>query len=112
MDAVLLGSVIGGFIGIVMGLIKIVEHLINKKKNGKNEKNCKDCVINSRIPAIYSIVSRVDNDGIPMCYTPRSSIETQKDIASVLNEVLSFQRSMLHVLEHIERSSNGERKRE
>jgi hypothetical protein len=105
-------------VAIIQGLLKLVEHLINKYSD-KDEENTVDeilkkvieiedkCGLNEvqagQLKDLYDSHSRRDADGIPLWYVPRSWMTTQKDIIDRLQEMQATDFKMLGIIERLER---------
>lgn len=109
---------------IIHGLLKLVDHLIDSKRNDKrtelDEKTIEvlsrvderlsdddNCGLNEQqnqeLHELYVSHSRVDVDGTPLWYVPRSWAESQKELAVQLQNISSLNYKMLGIIERLEK---------
>jgi len=122
------------YFGIVVALafytlIKLIETLVKKiiSKKEDSSPGHKDCAHDikelldklykkveegsvlteeerSWLKYLYDIHEKTDRDGIPLCYFPRSYIESQKEMIKVLNNISIWQEKMTYILENLLRN--------
>ena len=101
---------LGGVFAILIidRFVTLVIKLREKKGNGNGSgtetvKDIKAIVIdtNNKAASIHELTNRIDGDGVPMVYTPRSIVESQKKTAEAqeqtarhLSEVVRVQKQM------------------
>lgn len=109
-------------VAIIQGLLKLSEHLVNKYLDGKTEtaedkilnrlisvesKIGTDCGLNEmqsmQLRQLHDVLLRVDADGVPLPYVPRSWMETQKEIVDRLQKITETEYKMLGIIERLER---------
>ena len=125
-DALYIGAVLAL---ALYSLIKIIETLIKKVITKKEEMSSehKDCALNIKnsidkiykrieedslltederdwLKYLYDLLEKTDKDGIPLCYFPRSYIESQKEMIKVLNNISLWQEKMTYILESLLRN--------
>jgi len=95
-------------VAIIQGLLKLTEHLINKHADVADE--LKDdkilsvlSVQSQQLKDLHDSHSRVDADGIPLWYVPRSWMEAQKQIVDRLQKITETEYKMLGIIERLER---------
>lgn len=88
MDGDLLTQLGVGGIFAVLVIREVLSFLAKKdSKNGtgssETERDIKAITIdtNDRVKGMSALTSRIDGDGVPMIYTPRSIVATQKEIS-------------------------------
>ena len=86
-------------VGVVMGLIKIVERLIEPMVSKKSSLTAKE---HEWIYELYKMHARYDDDGLPLWYVPRSWAESQKEIVQALRTVAEDQRRIAEVLDKLD----------
>jgi hypothetical protein len=108
-------------VSIAVGLMKIIEHLIDKnfkkdseKKEEKKETERKvvisvDSALGEilsqnaeKINDIHKVMSKTDNDGSPLVYSSRTSLDLVRTIAAMLHEVSINQERLAKTLEKLE----------
>ena len=89
-------------IAITMGLIKVIEMLI--QKTSKNSL----LTVEERawLKELYDINDKCDSDGTPLVYVPRSWAEVQKDMQHVMIKIVNDQRRIADILERIDQKLN------
>jgi len=83
-SVVLLGVVVA----LSTGLVEVVKVVIGKRSNGKSAppKECKDC--STKVDTMSRVLSRVDNDGLPLIYFPRTLIRAQTESTDKLRDAV------------------------
>lgn len=123
---------IAGIVAITMatiqGLFKLVEHYVSDKDSGKIDKvheslirleekfEQKDVCLTdkqaSQLNELHALHSRVDSNGTPLWYVPRSWADTQRELADKLQKITEVQFKTLMLLEniakHLERASRSD----
>ena len=82
---------------IIEALTKIEEKFGNKFGCGLNEKQ------SSQLNELYVLHTRVDRDGTPLWYFPRSWAETQKEIVDKLQSMANINYKMRAIIEGLEK---------
>jgi len=78
-------------------IYKLLESLIKKtEENTKNIEKQQEWV-----KTLYQQHSKLDPDGIPLWYMPRSFIETQKEIVSILTSISSQMNKFIYILDNL-----------
>ena len=109
-------------VAIIQGLLKLSEHLVNKYLDRKEEvaeekildrleavesKIGTDCGLNEmqsmQLRQLHDVLLRVDADGVPLSYIPRSWMETQKEIVDKIQKMTQTEYKMLGIIERLER---------
>ena len=67
-------------LGTIFGLYKGGEAIVKKKRNGSGNGAVMDRVEHDALMKVMSVTSKVDADGTPLVYFPRSAIEVLKEI--------------------------------
>jgi chromosome segregation ATPase len=109
---------------IIHGLLKLVDHLLETKRNEKRAElderliealtkaeekldASENCGLTEgqaqELRELHAWHSRVDGDGTPLWYVPRSWAETQKEIADKLQSMTNINYKMLNIIERLER---------
>ena len=106
MNASVLGSIIGGFLVVTIGLVETIKYFISKR-NGTTkpqiveiEKPVPILTSNERtalfethqcVGNIEKLTAKTDDDGVPMIYMPRGfakeMVATQKQIAKTMDKM-------------------------
>jgi len=105
---------ISSSLAIALGLVKIIERLLDGYLNKRNGKALRCGMLSGYGDAIMKIAEiqgRVDNDGIPLCYSPRSILESQEKIMASVQEVTRSQERIAETLERMQRVLVDERPR-
>lgn len=101
MEGLETGGVIGMMIVLSMGLVKVIEALIAKRRNGNGTPTPIPAILVSeqerQLHELYELHHRFDDDGAPLWYVPRSWGETQKEIAKSLENVSHMQGSIVEM---------------
>lgn len=92
-------AILATAMALAMGLVKVIEKLADwLMKRGKDEKSTVVASLDAEASRmvretyekggdVHQVVSRTDNDGIPMVYTPRSYLDNQLRMAEALRDV-------------------------
>ena len=88
---------LAAIVGITMALIEIVKALINKFTSRG------DTDVTYWARELHSLCSKVDIEGTPLIYTPRSLAVTQKETLNLLQEVSHTQERIADILDRIEK---------
>lgn len=113
--------IVSGLITALIALTKAIETLVARvasKKNGNGNGNGhgKGCLTaeehvlmrntHGMLRDMHDVIEKTDQDGLPMCYMPRSFARSQEKILEMLQEILqrsmSLQERQGAVLERIE----------
>lgn len=95
---------------VLQGLFKVIEKLIEKKKNGNVSNqdlldafNSRKCGLNIRqseqLTKICNLTKELDEGGTPLIYVPRSLSETQKETVVLLRETVNLIEQMYKKME-------------
>lgn len=110
-------SAFAAIVALAYGLVKLLEMTITalvKKytKSGDKAQSVevtfdpemmqKLTAMNEKVTAMYSVMSKSDNDGTPMVYSSRSGMEAVRDIAVIIRNVSQTQERLAHVMERLE----------
>lgn len=109
-------------VAVIQGLIKLAEHVVSKyseKKAAAEEqailhkldnlsiKVGTSCGLNEsqsqQLQLIHDTLTRVDADGVPLTYLPRSWMVTQKEIVDKMQDIVQTEYKMLGIIERLER---------
>ena len=96
-------AIIGGIVAISIALIKILDLVVSSfiKKlfpgDGWQEEE-KDKAL-SYLHRLYEMHDKVDGDGTPIWYVPRSWTKTQKEILQTVSEVAHTQALLANTME-------------
>jgi len=105
-------------VAIIQGLIKLVQHVIDKKSVTEKkpdiyqtlqeikDKIGTECGLNEKqsaqLFATHNLLMQKDSEGMPLVYFPRQSWgDTQKEIAERLQTVSEMQMKMLGLIERL-----------
>jgi len=105
---------ISSSLAIALGLVKIIERLLDgylDKRNGKTFRCGMLSGYGDAITKIAEIQGRVDDDGIPLCYSPRSILDTQDKILDSIQEIVRTQERTAGILDRMQRVLVDERPR-
>ena len=108
-------------VSVAVGLMKVVERLIDNhvkkdsdKKEEKKESEKKVVITvdsalgeilgqnTEKINDIHKVMSKTDNDGSPLVYSSRTSLDLVRTIAQMLHEVSINQERLAKTLEKLE----------
>lgn len=106
------GAVVASIVALSLILAKLLEKLVSKyidrDKDGDGKITAADltaacsengCKVDSfKIEKIYDVLSKCDVDGTPLCYVPRSWIDTQKEVVKALLVISETQKDCLRSL--------------
>ncbi len=109
-------ALLATLMALAVGLVKVLEKLADWfMKRGKEEKAMVIASLDAEASrmvretyeknsAVHQVVSRTDNDGIPMVYTPRSYLDNQLRMAEALRDVAKNTDSNAEKIDEILRS--------
>ena len=87
-------------IAVTMGLIKVIEMLINKNSS-------KGSVLTGQergwLQGLHDLHEKCDTDGTPLVYVPRSWAEIQRNMQHVMTKIVNDQRRIADILERIDK---------
>ena len=83
---------------IIYALIKLVEWLVKKNKDKETEQP-----LYYKLDRIYELVTKLDEEGTPLIFVPRSLSKVQEDITKALTEIIKVQIKQTDILERLER---------
>ncbi len=71
---------------LIKALTEMLKAVKTKGNGGSHEQIAKDTKqvavdTNDKVKALHTMHEKTDGDGVPLCYTPRSIVNTQKEIA-------------------------------
>lgn len=109
-------SALGVAVAVALGLMRLLEITILAivKKFGKGgHERVVDVSLDAtltekinkmadRIGHVHDVVDKTDNDGIPMVYSSRSSVEATREIVMIIRNVSQTQERLAHVMERLE----------
>lgn len=81
------------------GLVKLLETVLNKLL-GKDQSHLSE---EERLwtRASHDILTRTDEEGVPLVYVPRSMFDTQKEVVKALASITQHQEKMTYILERM-----------
>jgi hypothetical protein len=109
-------ALLATLIALAMGLVKVLEKFADwLMKRGKDDKSTMVASLDAEASRmvretyekgadVHQVVSRTDNDGIPMVYTPRSYLDNQLRMAEALRDVSKGTESNAEKIDEILRS--------
>jgi len=106
----ILGCVFAALLILSEVIKKLIDHFIGKKEEKKEtviypicEKN-RDMLTNmsNKVDKLYEMHDRVDSDGTPLWYIPRSFSNTQKDIVKLQHDMIEKMAVITRLLDRIE----------
>lgn len=92
-------ALLATMMALAVGLVKVIEKLTDwLMKRGKEDKSTVVASLDSEASRmvretyekgtdVHQVVSRTDNDGVPLVYTPRSYLDNQLRMAEALRDV-------------------------
>ena len=87
-------------IAVTMGLIKVIEMLINKNSS-------KGSILTGEergwLQGLHDLHEKCDTDGTPLVYVPRSWAEIQRNMQHVMTKIVNDQRRIADILERIDK---------
>lgn len=91
-------AIVVALVAVIEGLLALIRHILHKRNgNGGHIHHIKN-----RVDSLYEMHNKHDQDGIPIWYVPRSSVETQKEIVDRLYVVSQTQSKTLDIIERLE----------
>jgi hypothetical protein len=90
--------VLAAIVAVVVALSKIIEMLLSKAIPKQSiltdeERAC--------LKEIHEVHMRVDQDGTPLVYTPRTFIEIQRDLQRTLQQIVHDQKRIADILDRL-----------
>ena len=89
-------------VAVVMGLFKIIDYFITKKNGADKEKDpCLSKEEHEYLKSLYDWHNINDDDGRKIWYIPKSVSESQKEMTVLMREIGETQKDMAQILERI-----------
>lgn len=93
-----------GIIVVTMALVKLVENVVSRIQadKGGNGKGGLTSEQAKQLGSLYQWHDRVDGDGVPLWYSPRSLVSTQQQIVDTMKQVVVMQERLAELLSRLE----------
>lgn len=93
-----------GIIIVTMALVKLVENVVARIQadKGGNGKGGLTVEQSKQLSSLYQWHDRVDSDGVPLWYLPRSFVQHQQQIVDTMRQVVVTQERLTELLSRLE----------
>lgn len=97
----------GGIVAVVIGVLSFGKYMVGKALNAKREDRMDD--LSAKVDQIHALATKVDGDGTPLVYAPRSWGDVHQRISETCQNISATQLEIAKTLERIERRMNEPR---
>ena len=92
-------TTLGALLLVVLGLLKIIEYLV--KKIFSSHKSVLTHEEKEYLKHLFEIHNKCDEDGVLLCYVPRSFAKVQVEVIRAMSKVTIQQEKITYILEQL-----------